>query len=63
MAKKSINEYYTGCRIAIDKRLESGATIFFQNLMDAEKYANQTRSYPYQVFDGKRKHCGYAVPK
>jgi len=61
--KRSSNEYYTGTGTGIDKLLESGATVFFTDLIIAMEHARQIRSYYYQVFDSKRKHCGYAVPK
>lgn len=37
--------------------------VFFDNMLDAYRYAAQKRSYPYQVFDRKGNHDGYAVPQ
>lgn len=54
---------WTGTGINIDKRLEDGRTKLFKSELEAKAYADQTRSYPYQVFDNENKHAGYAVPK
>ena len=63
MRRKAIYEYYTAAGVAIDNRLQAGKTKYFENLIAANAFAFESRSYTYQVFDSKRKHCGYAVPK
>ena len=54
---------FTENRINISQKVENGETLFFANEIKAYNYAEQVRSYHYQVFDKNGRHAGYAVPK
>tara|TARA_Y100001951_G_C11272751_1_gene259863 strand:+ start:701 stop:871 length:171 start_codon:yes stop_codon:yes gene_type:complete len=45
------------------KRIDPDMNEVFTDLLKAYRYAQETRSYHYQVFDNRGKHYGYAVPK
>jgi hypothetical protein len=54
---------YTEYERNIQDKVESKKTMLFDTLKEAEAYAKQIRSYAYKVFNGKRAHVCWAVPK
>ncbi|MFC4219046.1 hypothetical protein [Flagellimonas marina] len=65
----TIFKFYTEYGVSIDKRLREGRTTLHGSILEAEKHASQSRSYPYPVYEGdptsnrRAKIIGYAVPK
>ncbi|MEI6865538.1 hypothetical protein [Flavicella sp.] len=59
--------YTTQEGIIVTERISDGRTSVFDTELDANVYANSTRSYPYPLYkvakNGKRTHVGFAVPK
>lgn len=58
--------YYTESGVYVGDRLEDGRTEFFEDKIQAEKYAKQVRSYYYPIFirqKNKEGLSGYGVPK
>lgn len=65
MTKKSRTHYglYTEYGVCIDLLIADGLTRFFSSKLEAMTYASTTRSYHYEVLNGKKQFAGYAVPK
>lgn len=60
--------FFTENNVDVTQRVKNGETAVFTNVIEAEKYAAQQRSYMYPVFCQlpectKRNQYGYAVPK
>jgi len=60
------NNFYTYEGKLVNDRIRDGRTEFFTNLIEADAYAREKKSYHYPLYDSpttKRKHIGYGVPK
>ena len=63
LKRRSLNVYYTDTGVSIDKSVELGNTVLFQNEFKAIAYAKLIRSYKYSVYDVKGNFIRWAVPK
>ncbi|MCL1646550.1 hypothetical protein CMU86_11755 [Elizabethkingia anophelis] len=55
--------YFTAEGVEITERIKEGLTFLFKNEKDANKKADEIRSYKYRVYDKSGNSAGFAVPK
>ena len=61
--KRIVEGFYTENFVNVTDQIKSGNTVFFKNQLEAYKYAQEHKSYYYQVFNKEKLTLGYAVPK
>lgn len=59
---KNNKDLYTDTRKKINEFVKQGRTKLFNDEIEAEKYAKENNSYPYDVYSSEGKSVGFAVP-
>jgi hypothetical protein len=63
MSPETKTKVFNAEKVEVTSFLENGRTFFALTKKEAEKKANQIRSYFYELFDDKQNHVGYGIPK